>query len=365
MLKEIFQNLNPDIKWVENNTIFLTTAGSRSYGLHNEFSDFDSRGITICPINYYLGFNKKFEQYTSNNPHDTVIFDIRKFFSLTKDGNPNTLELLFTEPEDHLLVSDLGEELLKHRDKFLSRNLKERYIGYAKAQAHRIKNHKRWIDNAPVPPPTREEFGLSQKLTIPKDQLLVIQSLMNAKMEEWNCDFEPFSEPQKIYLQGKISKILAEMNILSDNKWELAARSLGISENFILMMQREKAYQNLCDDYKNYLTWKKNRNPKRAELEKKIFYDAKHGSQLIRLLLLGRDILLTGKVKIKNTEHTQILLDIKNCKWEYERLTEFADKIEEEVEQAYFKSPLPIKVDVNVLDELCIDLTQKMHNKSA
>jgi hypothetical protein len=97
----------------------------------------------------------------------------------------------------------------------------------------------------------------------------------------------------------------------------LAARKLGASENFIFLLQKEKAYQNLIDDYNNYNTWKKNRNPKRAALEAKIGYDAKHATQLIRLLKLGKEVLLTGKLQVKRINDREELMEIKNCKWEY------------------------------------------------
>src|ERR1700722_2901131 len=312
---KIFAKINPDIEWIKNNTMFLTLHGSHCYGLATPTSDIDVRGITCPPKEYFLGFNKTFDNLISSDPFDMQIFNVVKFFNLTKDGNPNTLELLFVEEEDHIFVDDLGKILLDNREKFLSRNLKERYIGYARAQAHRIRNHKNWIDKHPSPPPSREEFGLSKKLSIPKEQLLTVQAIFAKKLDEWNCDFEPFSEPQKIYLQGKVSHILAEMNILSDEKWMLAARNFGVNENYIYMLQREKAYQHIVSDYENYLTWKKNRNPERAKLEAKIGYDSKHATQLIRLLKVGKEVLETGKLRVKRLDDREELMEIKNCQW--------------------------------------------------
>jgi len=361
---EIFANVNHDIEWIRDNTIFLTVHGSHAYGLSSPTSDIDLRGITCPPKQYFFGFNKSFDQLIASDPYDLQVFSLVKYFALTSQGNPNTLELIFTEEEDHILVNELGKILLDHRDKFLSRNLKERYVGYSKAQAHKIVNHKRWIDNPPSHPPTREEFGLSKKMEIPKEQLLTVKAIFAKKIEEWNCDFEPFSEPQKIYLQGKVSHILAEMDILSDNKWELAARNLGASENFIYLLQREKAYQNLTDDYHNYLTWKKNRNPERAKLEAKIGYDAKHATALIRLLLVGKEALLTGKLRVKRLNDREMLMEIKNCQWPYERVIEYADKIEDELKEAYFKSPLAIKPDMNALDKLCMELMERSLSQS-
>jgi predicted nucleotidyltransferase len=357
---DIIAKNSPHLSWIKKNTIFLSLAGSRAQGLENEHSDYDYRGVAVPSKEYFYGFNKKFEQAELKAPHpDAVIFDLQKFFSLSADGNPNTLEILFADESDHIIVNDIGRTLLDNRDKFLSRNLKERYIGYSKAQMHRMKNHKAWFDKEVQPPPTREEFGLPKELQIKKEQLLTFQAAIAKKLEEWNCDFEPFSEPQKIYLKGKVSEILSEMSILSDNRWELAARSLGSTENFIFILQREKAYQNVIDNFISYNNWKKNRNPKRALMEEKIGYDAKFACQLIRLLKIGKEVLLTGKLKVKRTEDREELLAIKNCQWSYDSVIEYADKIEKEVKEAYFNSPLPIKPDINYLDDLCIQLIEK------
>ena len=361
--EDIFAKVNPDISWIKNNTIFLTVAGSHSYGLNGPTSDVDIRGITVPEKKYFLGFQHNFDNLVANDPFDMQVFNIVKYFDLTKSGNPNSLELLFTDEEDHIFVSDIGKTLLDNREKFLSRNLKERYMGYAKAQAHRMSNHKRWVNTTMAPPPTREEFGLAKELSIPKDQLLTIQAIYSKKIEEWNCHFEPFSEPQKIFLQGKVSQMLAEMKILSDDKWMLAARNLGASENFLLLLQKEKAYQNLVKDYENYLSWKKNRNPARAILEEKIGYDAKFAMHLIRLLVQGKEVLETGKLNVKRKEDREMLLEVRNCQWSYEKVIEFADKIEDQVKEAYFTSPLPIQPDIKYLDNLCIELVERSLNK--
>lgn len=359
-INHIFSKVNNDISWLKDNTIFLTLHGSHAYGLNTATSDIDVRGIAIPPKNYFFGFQNNFDHWVTKEPYDNQVFSLIKYFNLTKDGNPNTLELLFTEPEDHIMVSNAGKVLLENRELFLSRNLKERYIGYAKAQAHRMKNHKEWIDQGEVKPPmTREEFGLKAKPEIDREKFLTVQAIIAKKLDEWNCDFEPFSDPQKIYLQDKVSSILTEMNILADETWKLAARSMGASENFILTLQKEKAYANLVSNYDSYLDWKKHRNPERAKLEAKIGYDAKHATQIVRLLKLGEEALLTGKLRVKREEDREELMEIKNCLVPHDKLIERIDAIEKRVKEAYFKSPLPIKPDIKKLDVLCVQLIEQ------
>jgi hypothetical protein len=127
----------------------------------------------------------------------------------------------------------------------------------------------------------------------------------------------------------------------------------------LFLFYKKKRLKNLVDDYTNYNAWKKNRNPKRAALEEKIGYDAKHATQLVRLLKLGKEVLLTGKMQVKRIYDREELMEIKNCQWSYEKLVAYADKIEDEVKAAYFSSPLPIKPDINYLDDLCINMTER------
>jgi uncharacterized protein len=358
VLKDAFANLNNDIAWVIPHTIFLTIHGSIAYGLNTPESDVDVRGVCTMPKEYLLGFNKHFNEYIGSET-DCTIFNIKKFFALASQGNPNVLELLFVEPSEHLIVTESGRTLLDHRDKFLSKQLKERYIGFAKSQAHKIKNHKKWLLFPMLSCPTRAEMGLPVKPLIEKNQFDVVKSLIAKKLESWNPDFEPFTDSQKIYLQGKVSDILTEMQITSDDKWLAAARTIGLDDNLIAIIKKEKEYENKVSDWNSYQIWKKNRNPKRAILEAKHGYDLKHATQLVRLLRLGKEILETGKCQVKRIDDREELMEIKTGLWSFDKFISYADQIELEVKEAYKKSTLPNQPDIKFLDQLCIGLIEK------
>jgi uncharacterized protein len=358
VLDTIIKN-SPHLSWIEYNTIFLTVHGSIAYGLNTPESDVDIRGICIPPKEYLYGFNKNFDQTILEAPNpDCTIFSLKKFFSLTAANNPNTLELLFVEPEDHIYVSDIGKYLLNNRDAFLSKLIKERYIGYSKAQAHRIKNHRRWLLNPMESPPTRKEMGLREKPEIEKNQFDAIKAMIRKKIDEWIPDFEPFSDSQKIYLQGKVSDILSELKISKDDSWAAAARTIGLDDNIINIIKKEKEFENKTEDWENFLKWKKNRNPKRAALEAKFGFDLKHGTQLVRLLKLGKEALETGKLQVKRTFDREELMSIKQGAWTFDQLVNYADKIEDEVKEAYNNSKLPNQPNINLLDKLCIELVE-------
>ncbi len=62
-------------------TIFLTQHGSHAYGTNIETSDYDFKGVCIPTIDYFLGFDKNFEQLersaNAGHPHDLVIMSLR------------------------------------------------------------------------------------------------------------------------------------------------------------------------------------------------------------------------------------------------------------------------------------------------
>lgn len=354
----VFDNLNNDLQWLKNKTIFLTIHGSKSYGLDTTESDTDLRGVCTVPKEILFGFNKKFDQYIISEP-DCTIFNIKKFFNLSANGNPNCLEILFTEPEDHVIISELGELLLDNKEKFISKQVKERYFSYAKAQAYRLSSHRSWLLNPLDHRPTRKEFGLPEKLTIEKNQYDAIKSLINKKIESWNPDFEPFSDSQKIYLQGKVSDILSEMSITRDEKWEAASRSIGLDENLINIIKKEKEFENKINDWNSYLKWKETRNPKRSIMEKKCGYDAKFAHQIVRLLIVGKEILEIGTIKVKRVHDRELLMEIKNGEWSFNKLMDYIESSEKEIKVAYENSKLPNQPDINYLDNLCQLIIQK------
>lgn len=347
-----------NLLWMKDNSferlIFLTRHGSHAYGTNTPESDEDFRGVCIPPREYFVGFLNNFEQLVRSDP-DAQIFDIRKFFTLAVQNNPNVLEILFTDEADHIHVTKVGQEMLSHREEFISKAAKQRFIGYTRQQAHRIKTHRRWLINPMKAPPTRTDMGLSEKPEISKQNKEVIYSRIRKQLDEWNVDFEPFSDAQKIYLNSKLSDILVEMKITSDPQWAAAARTLGLEEKFIQLLILEKEFDARKEEWNNYQHWLETRNPIRAALEAKYEYDTKHGAHLVRLLRMGREILSEGKVIVKRPDREE-LLAIRNGLWSYDRLIDYADQMEKEITALYETSKLRTRPNTNRLDTLCQNL---------
>lgn len=347
-----FQFPATNLKWLEHRTIFLTIHGSQAYGTDRPGSDLDIRGVCIPPSNYYLGFLDRFEQAEFKGNPDIVVYELKKFFKLCADCNPNALEILFTDPRHHLITTFLGDQLLEQRNKFLSRKAKHTFSGYAMAQLKKIKLHRRYLLNPPKVQPTRADYGLPERSLIPADQLAVVWAGIRAKLEAWDPDMGGLDEAGRIAIKDRYAMALAEQQISADTQWMAAARTLGVDENFIALMDAEKRYQSAQTEWGQYQNWLKQRNPMRAALEAKYGYDTKHGMHLVRLLRMGREI-LDGKGVQVYRDDRQELTAIRDGAWDFDTLMTWAQCAEADLEYAAQNSVLPWGPDQRALDSLC------------
>lgn len=147
---------HPKYPWLEERTILLALTGSYAYGTNTLESDRDYKGICIPPLDYYFGLNA-FHQYDTsggknfkNTKDDTdiTIFHITKFVKNAMKGVPNNIELLFLRRQDYIKLTELGKMLIEHRHLFLSKQIYQKFAGYAYSQrkqlinSHNPKNNK-------------------------------------------------------------------------------------------------------------------------------------------------------------------------------------------------------------------------------
>lgn len=125
--------------WLWDRTVYLTKHGSHAYGMARPASDIDMRGFAVPPKEYFYGYHHKFEQFEFQALDlDIVVYDIRKFFRLAADCNPNIVETLFTDPSDYIQVYEGGRMVLANRDLFLSAKALHTFGGYAFQQLQKI-----------------------------------------------------------------------------------------------------------------------------------------------------------------------------------------------------------------------------------
>ncbi|MCB9764017.1 MAG: nucleotidyltransferase domain-containing protein [Alphaproteobacteria bacterium] len=297
--------------------IFETVHGSRAYGTDGPGSDLDLKGVLVGPADWYHGFQESPEQIELHADH--VRYELRKFMRLAAGANPTLLELLWTDPSDHRVVTPAGQRLLDAREAFLSARVKDSFGGYAIAQLKRIRTHRRWLLHPPEGEPQREAYGLPPVRAITKDQ------------------------------QGAAEAMLERGTLSRDD----------IPPNFLELLSQERRYRAARREWQQYRTWVQHRNPARAELEARFGYDTKHALHLVRLLRMGAEILETGRLQVRRPDAEE-LLAIKRGAWTYDQLMAHADALEARVAQAAEASTLPPNPDLDRLNRLCVEIVEEV-----
>lgn len=360
-----------------SHTILLTVAGSRAYGIHTDTSDVDLKGVAVPPAAVLLGCSSVFEQADKPSQiepfrellqgdevaaaRDTKlegsVYALNKFCRLAMDGNPNILDALFCRDEDVRLATPTGRKLREHRKLFVSAKCKHTFSGYAFQQLERIKLHRRWLLSPLEREPVRKDFNLFEGIN--PNQVKAAMAAANKVVDEWELDLSRLDKSERVPVMQGVARYMAELSIVGHEKWKAAGRSIGYSENFLDILDRERRWKSAIDDWKKYQHWKKNRNPARAALEAEYGYDTKHGAHLYRLLKMAREILTTGEVKIWRDDREEIL-EVRAGGWPYERLVEWAEEEDRSLSSYYREKrySIPQHPDRAAINTLCVELTE-------
>jgi uncharacterized protein len=120
---------------LESFVIYRCVVGSRAYGLDNDESDTDRRGIYLAPAELQWSLFGAPEQF-EDNAAQSCYWELQKFLTMALKANPNILECLYSPMVEK--VTPLGEELLAMRESFLSQMIFQAFNGYAMSQFKKI-----------------------------------------------------------------------------------------------------------------------------------------------------------------------------------------------------------------------------------
>src|SRR6266496_1497191 len=120
---------------LESFIIYRCVVGSRAYGLDNDESDTDRRGIYLAPAELQWSLFGAPEQF-EDNATQSCYWELQKFLSMALKANPNILECLYSPLVEK--VTPLGEELVAARKGFLSQMIFQTFNGYAMSQFKKI-----------------------------------------------------------------------------------------------------------------------------------------------------------------------------------------------------------------------------------
>jgi predicted nucleotidyltransferase len=321
-------------------TIFLTLAGSQAQGTARADSDVDLRGVCIAPLGARLSLQRKFEQEervlddaawcepfwrlarARVEAHPTaasalavkaesVVYDIAKFLAMCAEGNPNALEILFADERDWIHVTPAWQRLHERRQLFLTRKVQQTYLGYGLSQLKRIRTHRSWLLEPPQHQPTRTEFGLPEQGTFNADD------------------------------RRRLEQSLSE--------------GLELPPEVSILLEAERRYRAAMKHWESYERWKAERNPARAELERRYGYDTKHAMHLIRLMRMGLEVLERGQLIVRRPDAAE-LVAVREGALGYEQLVARAEELERSMRDAVAASSLPPQVDYEAVDRLLLEL---------
>jgi predicted nucleotidyltransferase len=126
--------------------ILLGRRGSEAHGTFipstdpNSIDDRDLMGVVIPPVGFYLGLHQWEGAESIKGCWDVVLYEYRKFVRLLIKQNPNVIGLLWLEPEDYLMSTSIGTELISNRYLFRHRrSAYESFGGYALGQLKKMR----------------------------------------------------------------------------------------------------------------------------------------------------------------------------------------------------------------------------------
>lgn len=370
---------------IAEHTIFVTLAGSQSHGTAREGSDVDMRGVCIAPLPSRLSLSGGFEQVEGPldealarrvlprvEAHPTaarglavksecVIFDVAKLVGLCANANPNALEILFADPDDWLLETPMWHRLYAERRRFLTRKAQQTFLGYAMAQLKKIRTHRAWLLEPPAAKPSREAFGLSDgERTLSRDDQNRIEASIATRIRSFGIDDVEMPQPARIAVKERLDAFCRDVLAAPEEEVEarvraVAAHALRLPSEVMSTLNAERKYRAAINHWESYRTWQAERNPARAELERRHGYDTKCAMHLIRLMRMGLEILQEGELRVRRPDAAE-LLEIRDGSLTFDELLTAAAGLQRAVEGAAGASPLPWDVDRDAVDALAVEL---------
>ena len=119
--------------------IYRCVVGSRAFGLSEDASDVDLRGIFLPPARLHWSL-AGVPQIIERPGADECYWELERFLGLALKANPNILECLYSPLVE--LASPIAKELLELRSCFLSKFLHKTYNGYVLSQFKKLKRSK-------------------------------------------------------------------------------------------------------------------------------------------------------------------------------------------------------------------------------
>lgn len=324
-----FLRTNPCLK---GNIMLLTLGGSHAYGTNIESSDIDIRGIT-CNTKasllglQHIGYENNDTEQVVDTTTDTTIYVFRKIIPLLLSCNPNTIELLGCKPEHYIHLSGTGKLLLENAKLFLSKRAAYSFGGYATSQLRRLTNAL-----------ARDAYSADEKeqhIKATCENVLKSYNLHHSNLPEGSIQLSTIpSNRDGLEKEIAVSVSLADYPL---RDWQACLNEL----------------HNVIKDYEKL---NKRNHKKDAE------HLNKHAMHLIRLYLMGCDILEKEQIITYREKDHDLLMSIRNGAYMKEDGTydkeffELLNDYENRMKYAIENTALPESPDLVAVNDLVVSI---------
>jgi len=393
-------------KEVEDSELLLYKyiRGSHLYGLNlpNGASDIDTGGVYYEPIEHVIGLGLDYSDEISDDKHDNVIYELQKFFNLLRTSNPTMLESLFVDDEHVIFEHPVMEEIRKHRNSFLSKELYKPFVGYAESQIKKATGlHKLCVN-----PVTERKEPLDFCFTPYKQGSACMRNWLAARgLEQKFCglvslnnmpdcygvyydfgahnkakykNYEDFLNDEKYFafcsgiecLEDWFNNTKTPIGYRGIVKGDGTADDVRCSsipkgeEPICVMTYNKDGFTQHCNKYHQYQEWVQKRNKVRYEENKEKTWDGKNIMHCLRLLTMAQEI-FEGKGVCLNRKlagDAEFFLKVRNHEFEYQYISELLEKKLQDVNKVYENTNLPDKIDTNFINELLLNTRKKLYN---
>lgn len=310
-----------DNEHLGNNLVLLTLGGSYAYGTNVEGSDVDIRGVAKNRECDLLGISN-FEVFCDKGT-DTTIYAIKKVVGLLLNCNPNVIELFGTKDEHIFLIKKEGKMLKDNIGLFLSKKVARSFGGYAASQLRRLQN------------------GLMAGDVNQKDkERHILGSLINQMGYIEDRYKEMGADGVRVYL-GESDKEGFEEEILID-----------INLRGYPLRDLKNIYSEMINVVENYDKLA-HRNNKKSDAG---LY--KHAMHLIRLLIMGTEILEGKGVNTYRENEREFLIDIREGRYSFSDIFLIVDEYDKKFRYAVENTCLGDKVDIKKIEELVMEINR-------
>ena len=350
-------NIRPAQELMTENMLVKHYAVSISYGTNLPTSDVDFRGIFCAdPVNVRTPFFTV-RECEDVDEEDTKLYELAHFMKLCLDCNPNVIETLWVDDSDITFRTPAYDMLRDNRHGLLSSKIAFTTSGYALSQLKRIKGHNKWINNPQTDEPPKQKDFVSLVQWLGEEKVLGIQIenwKRNHRLVPYGSNLFGVYEEEGYELYDKFGHL--------NNDFKGDRGKLGNPKMLIRFNKDEYLLAN--DKHKQYWEWKKNRNATRSALEEQFGYDTKHAMHLVRLLRMGVESLRDGEIIVKRPDAEE-LLAIRDGAWEYDDIVKYAESMDKEVREVWYKkTDLRKKPDLKFAAQLLMNVQDLVWSKA-